>query len=143
MSDAKLALIRKTEVAGIAVHVTRTGLSIGDVAWLAPLTDGRIGVFAKINRRILGIIPRRKPGFLGHLGPAAESIIAPSIAHGDQLRVRIIDLVPEHLANGNPPEIHISIWGNPRHLQPVVRLASTASNPQGTARRLPSIGIAG
>jgi len=141
MSDAKLALIRKTRVEGIAVHVNRAGLAIGDVAWLEPLSDGRIGVFAQINRRFLGLITRWRPGFLGHLDPLAEEIVAPSLAHGDRLRVRIIDLVPEHLAHGNPPEVHISVWGDPRHLHPVVRLAP----PQATAlesprRRLSSIG---
>lgn len=142
MSDAKLALIRKTRVAGIAVHVNRAGLSIGDAAWLAPLEDGRIGVFARINRRFLGLFPRWRPGFLGHLDPAAEEIVAPSIAHGDGLRVRIIDLVPEHLAYGNPPEVHISVWGDPRHLQPVLRLERPASAVQGPRRRLSSIGLA-
>ncbi|OYX25912.1 MAG: hypothetical protein B7Z10_04815 [Rhodobacterales bacterium 32-66-7] len=142
MSDAKLALIRKTRVADIAIHVNRAGLAIGDVAWLAPLADGRIGVFARINRRLLGLFSRWRPGFLGHLDADAEEIITPSLQHGDRLRVRIIDLVPEHLAHGNPPEVHISVWGDPRHLQPVRRPPEPAPAIASPRRRLSSVGLA-
>jgi len=129
MPDAKLPLIHKAPVEGIAVHVARAGLAIGDTAWLDRLTDGRVGVFARLSRPILGLIPRLKPGFVGHLGPLAEEIVAPSLAHGDSLRVRIIDLVPEYLANGHPPEVYISVWGDPRHLQPLVAAATEATGP--------------
>jgi hypothetical protein len=120
MSDSKLPLIHKAPVEGLAIHVARTGLSIGDAAWLDRLSDGRIGVFARLRKPILGLIPHHREGLVGHLGPVAEEIIAPSLAHGDDLRVRIIDLTPEHLANGYPPEVYISVWGDPRHLQPVL-----------------------
>jgi hypothetical protein len=120
MSDAKLPLIHKAPVEGLAVHVARARLAIGDPARLDRLPDGRIGVFARFRQPMLGVIPRLRDGFIGHLGPVAEEIIAPSLAHGDDLRVRIIDLTPEHLANGYPPEVYISVWGDPRHLQPVL-----------------------
>ena len=128
MTDAKLPLIHKAPVEGLVVHVARTGLVIGDTAWLDRLTDGRIGVFASLRKPILGLIPRLRPGLLGHLGPMAEEIVAPSLAHGDALRVRIIDLVPEHLANGFPPEVYISVWGDPRHLQPILQAAGLAED---------------
>ena len=67
---------------------------------------------------------------MGHLGPLAEEIVSPSLAHGDPLRVRIIDLVPEHLANGYPPEVYISVWGDPRHLQPVLQAILPEDNPE-------------
>lgn len=123
MTDAKLPLIHKAPVEGISVHVARTGLSIGDAAWLDRLSDGRIGVFAQVRKSVLGLFPRLRPALLGHLGPIAEEIVAPSLAHGDPLRVRIIDLVPEHLSNGFPPEVYISVWGDPRHLHPVLEAA--------------------
>ncbi len=123
MSDAKLPLIHKAPVEGLVIHVARTALAIGDTAWLDRLPDGRIGVFARLSQPILGLIPRLRPGLMGHLGPMAEEIVAPSLAHGDALRVRIIDLVPEHLANGFPPEVYISVWGDPRHLQPILQAA--------------------
>ena len=128
MSDAKLPLIHKAPVEGIAVHVARTGLCIGAAAWLDRLPDGRIGVFASLSTPILRVIPRHRPGLVGHLGPLAAEIVAPSLAHDDTLRVRIIDLVPEHLSNGYPPEVYISVWGDPRHLQPILQ-ASGLDDP--------------
>jgi hypothetical protein len=118
MADAKLPLIHKAPVEGLTVHVARTRLAIGDTAWLDWLADGQVGVFAVVRQRVLGLMLWRRPSLIGHLGPLAEEIVAPSLDHGDTLRVRIIDLVPEHLANGFPPEIYISVWGNPRHLVP-------------------------
>jgi hypothetical protein len=131
MTDAKLPLIHKAPVEGLMVHVARTGLAIGDEAWLDRLGDGRIGVFARLRQPIFGLIPRLKAGLVGHLGPMAEEIVAPSLAHGDALRVRIIDLVPEHLSNGFPPEVYISVWGDPRHLQPILQAAGLADPSEG------------
>jgi hypothetical protein len=128
MSDTKLPLIHKAPVEGLEIHVARTGLAIGDSARLDRLSDGRIGVFARLKKPILGVIPHHRDGLVGHLGPVAEEILAPSLAHGDDLRVRIIDLTPEHLANGYPPEVYISVWGDPRHLQPI--LATVDLPPQ-------------
>ncbi len=132
MTDAKLPLIHKAPVEGLMIHVARTKLVIGDTAWLDRLSDGRVGVFADVNQPFLGIIPRHRPALLGHLGPMAEEIVAPSMAHGDALRVRIIDLVPEHLANGYGPEVYISVWGDPRHLSPALEASGLVPEPQGT-----------
>lgn len=123
MTDAKLPLIHKAPVEGLLVHVARAGLAIGDTAALERLPDGRVGVVASIRQPLLGLIPRQRPALLGHLGPVAEEIVTPSLQHGDPLRVRIIDLVPEHLSNGYPPEVYISVWGDPRHLHPVLEAA--------------------
>jgi hypothetical protein len=140
MTDAKLPLIHKAPVEGLTIHVARAGLSIGDAAALDRLPDGRIGVFAQIRAPILGLIPRQRQALLGHLGPMAEEIVSPSLAHGDALRVRIIDLVPEHLANGYPPEVYISVWGDPRHLTPILTAAGllpeTAPPPSPRLNRL-------
>jgi hypothetical protein len=116
MSDSKLPLIHKAPVEGIQIHVARARLVIGDNAMIDRLPDGRIGVFASVSQPVFGIFPRRRMALIGHLGPSVEDILAPSLSHGDPLRVRIIDLTPEHLANGFPPEIYISVWGDPRHL---------------------------
>jgi hypothetical protein len=133
MTDAKLPLIHKAPVEGLTLHVARTGLAIGDPAWIERLADGRVGVFASVRRLVCGLIPRRGPALLGHLGPLAEEIVAPSLAHGDPLRVRIIDLVPEHLSNGFPPEVYISVWGDPRHLFPVLEAAGLPADPAPSA----------
>ncbi|NHB76413.1 hypothetical protein [Rhodobacter calidifons] len=137
MSDAKLPLIHKAPVEGLAVHVARTGLAIGDSARLDRLSDGRIGVFARLRKRILGVIPHHREGLVGRLGPVAEEIVSPSLAHGDDLRVRIIDLVPEHLANGFPPEVYISVWGDPRHLQPILSAVDLPPAPPDPTPRPP------
>jgi hypothetical protein len=129
MTDAKLPLIHKAPVEGLTVHVARTRLAIGDHAWLDRLSDGKIGVFAEVRQMLFRVIPRQRPALLGHLGPLAEEIVAPSLAHGDPLRVRIIDLVPEHLANGFPPEVYISVWGDPRHLNPVLEATGLMQDP--------------
>jgi hypothetical protein len=142
MSDAKLPLIHKAPVEGLAIHVARTGLSIGDQARLDRLSDGRVGVFAMLNKPFLGMIPHQKEGLVGHLGPVAEEIIAPSLAHGDNLRVRIIDLVPEHLANGYPPEVYISVWGDPRHLQPAMTAVDLPPLPEPAKAKAPK-GLSG
>lgn len=120
MSDNKLPLIHKAPVEGLQVHVARAGLVIGDPASLDRLSDGRIGVFAQVRQPFLGIFPRRRRVLIGHLGPSVEDILAPSLSHGNALRIRIIDLTPEHLANGYPPEIYISVWGDPRFLAPTL-----------------------
>lgn len=129
MTDTKLPLIHKAPVEGLAVHVARTRLAIGDAAWLDRLSDGRVGVFAEVRRLVFGLFPSQRPTLLGHLGPLAEEIVAPSLAHGDNLRVRIIDLTPEHLANGYPPEVYISVWGDPRHLTPVLEASGILVDP--------------
>lgn len=120
MSDAKLPLLHKAPVEGLTVHVARSGLAIGDTARLERLPDGRIGVMAVVRMPILGLFPRRREGLIGHLGPLAAEIVAPSLDHGDTLRVRIVTLIPEYLANSYPPEVHVSVWGDPRHLRPVL-----------------------
>ena len=116
MTDSKLPLIHKAPVEGIRVNVARAGLVIGDTAAIDRLPDGRIGVFARVRKPYLGVIPHRQTVLIGHLGPSVEDILAPSLSHGDALRIRVIDLTPEHLSNGFPPEIYISVWGDPRHL---------------------------
>ncbi len=117
MHDLLQPLIHKAAVHNISVNVARTGLSIGDTAELIPLADGRIGVFARPFRRLFGLIPRRVRLLVGTLGPSATSLIAPAVERGESLRIRIVGLTPEHLAAApNGPEIHISVWGDPRHL---------------------------
>jgi hypothetical protein len=136
MTDAKLPLIHKAPVEGLTIHVARTRLAIGDPAWLDRISDGRVGVFAQVRRRVLGLVPLRRPALIGHLGPLAEEIVAPSLAHDDPLRVRIIDLTPEHLANGYPPEVFISVWGDPRHLYPILQATDLLPPPEPAPRRI-------
>ncbi|MEF3046085.1 hypothetical protein [Pseudotabrizicola sp. L79] len=120
MQDLLQPLIHKAAVHDIAVHVARTGLSIGDEAELHLLPDGRVGVFALLHRRLFGLIPRRVSLLLGNLGPQARELLERAVESDDPLRVRIVGLTPEHLVSeGGQPEIHISVWGNPRHITPL------------------------
>lgn len=117
MQDVFQPLIHKAAVHEIAVNIARAGLSIGDEAELHALPDGRIGVFARLSRRLLGLIPRQVTVHIGTLGPQARAFLSPAVEGGESLRVRIVGLTPEHLTvEGGRPEIHISVWGNPRHL---------------------------
>ena len=145
MSDAKLPLLHKAPVEELRVHVARSGMAIGDTARIERLADGRVGIFARIRQPILGLIPRWRDGLIGVLGPLAEEVVSPSLDHGDALRVRIVALVPEYLANGFPPEVHVSVWGDPRHLSPMIAALVPNSGlelpprPQGRLSRLEMI----
>lgn len=117
MQDLLQPLIHKAAVQDIAVHIARSGLSIGDEAELHLLAEECIGVFALRHRRFLGLIPRRVSTLIGVLGPQAGAILTPAVENGELLRVRIVGLTPEHLVTaGGRPEIHISVWGDPRVL---------------------------
>lgn len=117
MNDLLQPLIHKAAVHSITVNVARTGLSIGAPAELHTLPDGRVGVFVQLKRWFLGLIPRQVMALVGVLGPHATALIAPAVERGESLRVRIVGLTPEHLASeGAGPEIHISVWGDPRHI---------------------------
>lgn len=107
-------IIHKASLMGLAVHVGHSGLCLNDNAELRAVGEGRIGVFALQPRRWLGLIPRIKRLYLGHLGPQAALLVAPRLERDEQLRVRIVGLTPEHLAQGTGPEIHVSVWSNGR-----------------------------
>ena len=117
MQDMLQPLIHKAAVHSISVNVARAGLSIGDTAGLVALPDGRIGVYARLRRRFLGLFPRDVSVMIGALGPHAATLIAPAVERGELLRVRIVDLTPEHLATSpTGAEVFISVWGDPRHV---------------------------
>jgi hypothetical protein len=118
MSESKLPIIHKAPVEGLRFNIAQTGLAIGDTAEIDRLSDGRIGVFAKVRKPIFGVFSRRKVELLGHLGPMVEDLLAPPLSSGAPLRIRIVDLIPEHLSNGYPPEVYISVWGDPRFIAP-------------------------
>ncbi len=114
MRDPQQPILAMTRLVELQVHVARTGLSIGDPAQAHPLPDGQIGIFAPVQRYRLGILPHRPLRLLGLLTPNAASLIAPALGAGEPFRIRIVGLTPEHL--GPDPEIHVSIWGDPKRL---------------------------
>ncbi|WP_225030263.1 hypothetical protein [Xinfangfangia pollutisoli] len=122
MQDVLEPILPQVPVEGIAVHIARAGLSMGDTAEARLMPDGRVGIYARVRQSLLGVIPRRRIGYLGHLGPVAGQIVAPALLDGAPLRLRIVQLTPEHLAGAGAPEIEISVWGDPRLLVPFLNV---------------------
>lgn len=116
MQDNLQPIIHKAAVTQLRLRLAQSGLSIGDKVEMRPLQAGGIGVFATLRRRWLGLIPRRVDMLLGELAESAGDVVAPALEHGEALRVRIVDLTPEHLAPDSTPELHVSIWGDPAHM---------------------------
>ena len=116
MQDNLQPIIHKAPVNQLRLRLAQSGLSIGDKVEMRPLQAGGIGVFATLRRRWLGLFPRRVDMLLGELAESAGDVVAPALEHGEALRVRIVDLTPEHLAPDSTPELHVSIWGDPAHM---------------------------
>ncbi|VDC28000.1 hypothetical protein [Pseudogemmobacter humi] len=122
MSERLEPILPQVPVEGIAIHIGRAGLCMGDIAEARLLEDGRVGIFAVVKRPVLGFIPARRPTYLGHVGPVAAQILAPALMEGLMLRLRVVVLTPEHLATSGPPEIHVSVWADPHKLAPFLKL---------------------
>lgn len=119
MQDTLQPLIHKAPVMGLRVNVTQARLCIGDTAALRLLTDGQIGIFAQASRRFLGSLRPKSLQHLGNLGPAGAAIIGQALQEGRHLRVRIVGLTPEHLAQDSGAEVWISVWGDASSLSPI------------------------
>jgi len=130
MHDILEPILPQVPVEGIAVHIARAGLSMGDPAQARLMPDGRVAIYALVRRRLLGVIPQRKPGLLGYLGPVAAQIVTPALLAGNPLRLRIVQLTPEHLAGAGHPMIEISVWGDPRLLTPYLNMPDAFLPPE-------------
>lgn len=135
MHDIMEPILPQVPVEGIALHIGRSGLSMGDAAEARLMADGRIGIWSRLSQPFLGLVPRRRDVLLGHLGPVAGLIATHALEVGAPLRVRVVMLTPEHLAGENQPEIHVSIWGDPRLLTPFLNLPEGTSLPYPKAAR--------
>ena len=113
MIDTLHPVLPKTPVFGLRCHVGKSGLCIGDPAELRLSDSGEVELMAKIRRRFLGLAPYRRVERLGHLGPVVARILAPALAYGHPLRVRIVGITPEHLCGPAGPEVHVSVWADP------------------------------
>jgi hypothetical protein len=116
MNDNLQPLLHKAPLQGLRVNINRAGLCIGDPVELVLMEDGQVGIFARVRKRFLGIIPHQGQAQLGELAPQAARMIAPALHHGQHLRVRIVGLTPEHLSDSAGPEVHISVWGDKARL---------------------------
>ena len=117
-------ILPQVPVEGISVHIGRSRLSMGDPVSARLMPDGQVAIWARVYRPVLGFIPRWRITRLGHLGPVAAQILTPALLDGLSLRVRVVMLTPEHLAVGRDPEIHVSVWGDPKLLLPFLDMAS-------------------
>ena len=118
MHDIMEPILPQVPVEGIALHIGRSGLSMGDAAEARLMPDGRVGIWAPLSRPFLGLVPRKRYVRLGHLGDVAQQIVAAALEINAPLRLRVVMLTPEHLAGSGQPEIHVSVWGDPRLLTP-------------------------
>ncbi len=114
MNDPLQPILSMTRLVDLQLHVARTGLALGDTAVMQATADRWIGIFAAVQRYRLGMIPHRPLRLLGFLAPADAALISPAVAAGEPFRIRIVGLTPEHLAP--EPEIHVSVWGDPKRL---------------------------
>ena len=76
---------------------------------------GRVIVTAMVRQRVLGVFGRTRLRSLGHLGPVIDQLLMPLIATGQELRVRVVGITPEHLSTDDGPEVFVSVWGAPGH----------------------------
>lgn len=118
------------------ILIYKTDLSVERVPrWLVPTapvrlrpeTDGSVGAYADRPAGWLGLRPRARVR-IGTLGGAARELLTPAIETGAALRVRIVELLPAHLASDGRARVAISVWGDPERLRPA---------PPSLAGRLP------
>jgi hypothetical protein len=111
-------ILPQVPVEELAIHVAHSRLSMGDAAEARLTSDGRVGIWARVRKPFLGVPLFRRLAYIGHLGPIPAQILTPALLHDAPLRLRVVMLTPEHLAGAGLPEVHISIWGDPRLLAP-------------------------
>lgn len=105
-------LIHKAQITDLAIHIGRSGLTMGDEAELFVEETGQIGVYANLRKSWFGVLRRRKQVKIGALGPTASAMLANALSREGRLRIRIVGLTPEHLTPSGAAEVYISVWGN-------------------------------
>ena len=111
--DTPIPLLAKVPIYDLQIHVGRSGLSLGDAVVLTLDAQGRVIVTALVRQRVLGVFGRTRLRSLGHLGPVIDRLLVPLIAAGQDLRVRVVGITPEHLSTDDGPEVFVSVWGAP------------------------------
>lgn len=123
MSERLTPIIPQVPVEELTIHIARSRLGLGDPAYAVLTQDNEVGIFANIWRPRFGILPRWKREYIGKLGPMARQILAPALAEGVSLRLRIVLLTPEHLAAQGPAEIMVSVWADPQAMAPFITMS--------------------
>lgn len=94
---------------------------------LAPETDGRVSAFADRPASLFGLLPGG-PVRIGRLSDVAREMLLPALLTGVSFRVRIVELIPAHLAPDGRAQIAVSVWGDPSRL---TRPAAEPTTEQG------------
>lgn len=113
MQETPIPLLAKAPVYGLQVHIGRSGLSIGDEAQVTLDAERKIIVTAMVRQRRFGVFKLSRLRQLGHLGPVVDRILLPHLESGQDLRVRVVGITPEHLSGDRGPEVFVSVWGAP------------------------------
>lgn len=103
------AIIHSVAIVGLTQDPDRLGLGPGDTLTLAADPDGEISVIVQARPALLRALRRSRPILLGHLGPTARGLVAPILAHGAQMRVRIVNATSRQLGG---PDIRLSVWAD-------------------------------
>lgn len=93
-------------------------------AWLTPTApvrlcledNGSISAYAVWPSSLFGLRPGG-PVRIGALSSQAGSLLAPALRTNAPLRVRIVELVPPHLATNGQARVAVSVWGDPHRLR--------------------------
>lgn len=103
------------------ILIYKTDLSVERApGWLAPNAtvrlrvevDGSVGAYADRPPDWFGLRPGG-PVRIGTLNDPSRILLSPALETGPPFRVRIVELVPKHLAPDGRVRITVSVWGDP------------------------------
>lgn len=112
MQDPIQPLIHQAPLYGLRPAINRSGLSIGDQVELRLAANGLVWADARLRERYW-LFPRTRKSPVGLLDPYAADLVTPALRRHDHLRVRIVDIMPEHLSADGRAEVFISVWAAP------------------------------
>lgn len=92
-------------------------------AWLTPTApvrlyledNGSVSAYADRPSSLFGLRPGG-PVRIGALSSQAANLLSPALKTNAPLRVRIVELVPPHLATNGQAQVAVSVWGDPHRL---------------------------
>jgi hypothetical protein len=96
-------------------------------SWLAPNSpvelrlqaDGTVAAFAQRPSSWLSLVWPTRPVRIGVLHEEAGDLLCPILDAGITIRVRIVELLPAHLAVDRRARIGVSVWGSVTRITPL------------------------
>lgn len=107
------------------ILIYKTDLKVNRApAWLTPTAsvrlipegDGSVGAYVNRVTRWFGLLETTQSVRIGALNDRAQDLLAPALQTARPLRVRVVELVPSHLAPDGQARIAVSVWGDPKLL---------------------------